>query len=224
MSLETSNKIDAQSFKVSHQYQTQCLLITSLPKCVAQLWKWTLGMCTTLAVIPTLKIVVYLGYLCVVRCKQWMDVSDAFSAVLDLAHGRITQLLSGEPFGKMCLCFWRFQCIYNFWTKLNSPRKFSFLLYLCYKHSVIISDSKENTLKYTKLFSVWSTFFQSQELQLLWEMFIFVALYMLRNFILKNIKVNVHNKYFSLKLPYQEWKNHMGRIPYLINAILKYIF
>lgn len=74
MSLETSSKIDAQSFKVSHRYQTQCLLVTSLPKCVAQLWKWTLGMCTTLAVIPTLKIVVYLGYLCVVRCKnnEWM--------------------------------------------------------------------------------------------------------------------------------------------------------
>lgn len=89
MSLETSNKMDAQIYKVSHQYQTQCLLITSLPKYVAQLWKWTLGMCTTLAVIPTPKIVVYLGYLCVVRCKQWMDVSDAFSAFLDLTHGQI---------------------------------------------------------------------------------------------------------------------------------------
>lgn len=82
MSLETSQKIDAQSFKVSHQYQTQCLLITSLPKRVAQLWKWILGMCPTLAVIPTLKAVVYLDYLCVVvRCKQRMDVYDAFCAL-----------------------------------------------------------------------------------------------------------------------------------------------
>lgn len=188
MSLDTSNKTDAQSFKGSHQYQSQCLYITSLPKCVAQLWKWTLGMCTTLAVIPTLKIVVYMGSLCVVRCKQRMDVSNAFSASLDLTHGWMMQLLCGEPFGKMCLCFWRFQCIYNFWTNLNSPHKFSFLLYVRYKHSVMIPDSKENTLKYTELFSVWSTLFQSQELQLLWEMFIFVALYMLRTFILKKCK------------------------------------
>lgn len=145
MSLETSNKIDTQSYKVSHQYQTQCLLMTSLPECVAQPWKWTLGMCTTLAVIPTLKIVVYLGYLCVIWCKQWMDVSDALSAFLDPAHGWMMHLLCGEPFGKMCLCFWRFQCTYNFWTNLNSLHKFSFLLFLCYKRSAIISNSKENT-------------------------------------------------------------------------------
>lgn len=55
-------------------------------------------------------------------------------------------------------------------------------------------------------------------------MFIFVALYMLRNFILKNIKVNIHDKYFSLKLPYQEWKKNNMSIPYLITALLKYIF
>lgn len=141
-----------------------------------------------------------------------MDVSDAFSAFLDLAHGRMTQLLYGEPFGKMCLCFWGFWCTYDFWTNLNSSHKFSFSLYLCYKHSVIISNSKENTLKYTKTFSVWSTFFQSQELQLLWEMFIFVALYMFRNFVLKKyIRVNVHHKYFSLNLPYQEWKTSYGK-------------
>lgn len=145
MSLETSNKIDAQSYKVSHQYQTQCFLTPSLPKRVAQLWKWPLGMCTTLAVTPTLRLVVYLGYLCVVWCKQWMDVSHALSAFLDLTHGRMMKLLCGEPFGKMCLCFWRFQCIYNFWTNLNSLHKFSFLLYPCYKHSVMISNSKENT-------------------------------------------------------------------------------
>lgn len=109
MSLETSDKIDAQSFKMSHQYQSQSLFITSLPKCVAQLWKWTLGMCTTLAVIPLLKIVVYLGSLCVVRYKQWMDVSNAFSAFLDLAHGRMMQLLCGEPFGKVSVfCFFVF--------------------------------------------------------------------------------------------------------------------
>lgn len=153
MSLETSNKIDAQSFKVSHQYQTQCLLVTSLPECVAQLWKWTLGMCTTLAVIPTLKIVVYLGYLCVVRCKNnewmflmplvlfWTSPMDGWRSCCVVSH-----------LEKMCLCFWRFQCIYDFWTNLNSPHEFSFSLYLCYKHSVIISNSKENTLKYTKLF------------------------------------------------------------------------
>lgn len=134
MSSETSSKIDAQNFKVSRQYQTQCLLITSLPKCVAQLWKWTLGMCTTLAVIPTLRIVVYLGSLCVVWCKQWMDVSDASSASLDLAHGWMVQLLCGEPLGKMCLCFWRIQCIYNFWT---NP-KFSPQILFCISVSRVV--------------------------------------------------------------------------------------
>lgn len=82
MSLETSDKIDAQTYKVSHQYQTQCLLIPSLLKRVAQLWKWTLGMCTPLAVIPILRLVAYLGSLCVVWCKQWVDVSHARSAFL----------------------------------------------------------------------------------------------------------------------------------------------
>lgn len=129
MTLETY-KTDAQSSKVSLQYQTQRLPVTSLPKRVAQLWKWTLGMCTTLAVIPDLTTVVYLDYLCVVQCKQWMDVSDAFCAFLDLVHGWMTQLSCAEPFGKICLCFWRFQCIYNFWTNLNSPHKFFFSISL----------------------------------------------------------------------------------------------
>lgn len=73
MSLETSDKIDAQTYKVSHQYQTQCLLITSLLKRVAQLWKWTLGMCTPLAVIPTLRLVVY-WVICVLYDvnNEWM--------------------------------------------------------------------------------------------------------------------------------------------------------
>lgn len=108
-----------------------------------------------------------------------------------------------------CVCvFEGFNVYITFGQTETLPvHKFSFLLYLCYKYSVIISDSKENTLKYTKLFSVWSTFFQSQELQLLWEMFIFVALYMFKTFYFKKyIKVNVQDKYFSLKLPYQEWK------------------
>ena len=100
MTLENSYKIDAQSFKGSHQYQSQCLFITSLPKCVAQLWKWTLGMCTTLAVIPTLKAVVYVGSSCVAWRKQWMDVSDAFSA------------LWTSPMDGWCSC-----CVVSHWER-----------------------------------------------------------------------------------------------------------
>lgn len=120
MSLETSDKIDAQTYKVSHQYQTQCLLITSLLKRVAQLWKWTLGMCTPLAVTPTLRLVVYLGHLCVVWCKQWVDVSHAL-VLLWPRPWTDDAAVVWWAIGKMCLCFWRFQCIYNFWTNLNSP-------------------------------------------------------------------------------------------------------
>lgn len=123
-----------------------------------------------------------------------------------------------------CVCvFEGFNVYITFGQTLKSPHKFSFLLYLCYKRNVIISDSKENTLKYTKLFSVWSTFFQSQKLQLLWEMFIFVALYMLRNFILKNIKLTsiINTSPWSYLIKNEK---SYGKNSIFITAILKYIF
>lgn len=70
--------MDAQSFKVSHQYQTQRLLRLSLPP----------ETCST-AVKVNIRNVYYLScypysrnlctwVICVLQFKQWMYVSDAF--------------------------------------------------------------------------------------------------------------------------------------------------
>lgn len=151
-------------------------------------------MCT-LAVNPTLQLIAY-WVLCVLY-----DVNNEWMVPMPLVlfwtlpvdgWWRSCHVVSHL---ERCVCvFEGFNVYITFGRPLKSSHELSSLLYLCSKRNVILSASEENTLNYTETFSVWSTFFQSQKLQLVVGNVYFCALYMLRNFILKKMKFNVHNK------------------------------
>lgn len=81
----------------------------------------------------------------------------------------------------------------TFGQTLKSSHELSSLLYLCYKRHVILSASEENSLICETFFGV-KYIFPITETSTVVRNVYFCALYMLRNFILKNMKFNVHNE------------------------------